>query len=383
MNLDKALRHKGGFQPAELIDRFVLENRKYAFICMDAQGTIAGWLGAAEEIFGFTAGEMIGRPIAELFVAEDRERGFVEHELEIARKVGHSEDDRWHLRKDGTRIWLVGACHAVRDDAGDVTGFVKVTRDRTDLRSWTEKLENQAGELNAARERTLSFLRTLGHEMRNPLAPLSNAARIIERLHDDEKTRKALQIIDMQLRTLQRLAQELMHAAQLDAGKVKLQLEASDLRSSIKVAVAALRQAAEDKGLHLEAILPSGPLMARLDEERFQQVLLNLITNSIKYTPPGGAVWIKPTQEGNEIALRIEDTGIGIDPEVLPRIFDLFSRQPEAEGMDPGGLGIGLAVVREVVHLHHGSVQARSGGAGKGSEFTVRLPAAEPHSIEG
>lgn len=370
--------------PGSLLDRFLLDmESQYAFICMDTAGSITAWLGAAESIFGYSADEMIGRSIADLFTPEDLNRGFVEHELAIASKVGHSEDDRWHQRKDGTRVWLVGATHAVRNDAGAIEGFVKVSRDRTDLRSWTEQLESKADGLHAARERTLSFLRTLGHEMRNPLAPLSNAAQIIERLHQDEKTRKAVDIIKVQTRTLQRLAAELMQAAQLEAGNVSLRLTPMDIRDSIRVAVAALQQAAEDKGLHLEAILPEGELLARLDEDRFQQVLLNLITNAIKYTPPGGSVWVKPTQEGTEIVLRVEDTGIGIDPAVLPRIFDLFSREPEAQGMDPGGLGIGLAVVREVVQLHQGSVQARSGGAGKGSEFTVRLPAVDAHSIHG
>ena len=369
--------------PQQLLDAFVATNGQYAFICMDLSGVVTSWSAAAEQVFGYTAAEMTGRSIADLFVPEDRERGFVEHELAIASRVGHSEDDRWHLRKDGARVWLIGVTQAIRAADGSLAGFVKVSRDRTDLRAWTEKIEHNERAVTAAHERTLAFLRTLGHEMRNPLSPLTNAAHIIERLHGDDRTAKAVEVIRSQCQSLQRLADDLMQVGQLEAGRVSLRLAEVDLRQPIARAQAAMQEAADAKGVELAAILPPGELLVRLDEDRFQQVLVNLISNAIKYTPQGGSVWLKPTQEGAEIVLRIEDTGIGIAPEVLPRIFDLFSREAQAESVDPGGLGIGLAVVREVVHLHGGSVQARSGGRGKGSEFSVRLPAAQPHSMDG
>jgi PAS domain S-box-containing protein len=364
-------------EPELLFSRFLSGSQQYAFICLDPQGIVTAWRGAAAALFGYSEAEMLGRSSAELFVPEDRERGFVEYELELARKVGHSEDDRWHVRKDGVRIWVMGITHAVRDDNGEVLGFVKTSRDRTDMRAWSEKLQNEDQRLNEAHERTLAFLRTLGHELRNPLSPLTNAALIIERLHDDERTRRAVEIVKNQARILTRLAEELMHVAQLEARKVTLQRVTVDVRGAVQGAVNAMDGAAQQAGLALEAVMPAGPLYAALDPERFQQVLVNLISNSIKYTPQGGSIWAKVTQEGTEIVFRIEDTGIGIQPDMLPRIFDLFSRQPEAEGLDPKGLGIGLAVVREIVQLHGGSVQARSGGHGLGSEFTVRLPAAE------
>lgn len=369
--------------PEQLLEAFVSANQQYAFLCMDPSGVITSWSGAAEDVFGYTQAEMVGRSAAQLFAPEDRERGFVEHELQVAASAGHAEDDRWHVRKDGARVWVIGVTQAIRNQDGSLAGFVKVARDRTDIRSWTEKIERDEKGITAAHQRTLAFLRTLGHEMRNPLAPLTNAAHIIERLHLDERTARAVEIIRGQAKLLQRLAEELMQVAQLEAGKVSLSLVTADLRTAIVRAQTALQPTADAKGLNLQAILPQGPLLVAIDEDRFQQVLVNLISNAIKYTPSGGSVWLKATQEGTEVVLRVEDTGAGIAPEVLPRIFDLFSREPQAEALDPKGLGIGLAVVREIVNLHKGSVQARSGGHGKGSEFSVRLPAAEPHSIDG
>jgi signal transduction histidine kinase len=181
-------------------------------------------------------------------------------------------------------------------------------------------------------------------------------------------------IIQSQVGALKRLAEDLMEVSRLEGGKVGLALAPVDLREVALRTVTALQPQARGKGVALECILPAGSLPVRLDEDRFQQVMLNLVGNAIKYTPAGGSVWLKPTQEGDEVLLRVEDTGIGIEPAMLPRIFDLFSREQAAQQVDPGGLGIGLAVVREVVQLHGGSVQARSGGPGKGSEFTVRLP---------
>jgi PAS domain S-box-containing protein len=358
-----------------LISGFLASTKEYALIGLDPEGTVVDWVGAAEAIFGHSAQDAVGRNVGELlFTPEDRAKGFHQHELDVARRDSRAEDDRWHVRKDGTRIWITGSVDAVRDGQEQLVGYVKVARDRTDLHAWTEGMEHERERLHAAHQRTLQFLRTLGHEMRNPMAPLQNSAFILQRLHSDEKTARVVTIIQSQVGALKRLAEDLMEVSRLEGGKVGLHLSPVDLREVSLRAVTALQPQARAKGVTLECILPAGSLPADLDEDRFQQVLLNLVGNSIKYTPAGGSVWLKPTQEGDEVLLRVEDTGIGIEPAMLPRIFDLFSREQAAQDVDPGGLGIGLSVVREVVQLHGGSVQARSAGPGKGSEFTVRLP---------
>lgn len=360
----------------DVLTRYLSQSKEHAVVCLDAQGTITAWLGAAERILGYGAEEAIGKPIAMIFTAEDRQKGFDRHERTVARAQSRSEDDRWHLRKDGTRIWVTGALEAVTDEAGELLGYVKLIRDRTDLRAQLQWLENQVAARDSASGKTHLFLSTLGHELRNPLGPMNTAAHILLRLGNDARAEKAVHVILNQVGVLTRLAEDLMDVSRAGAGKIELDLQPVDLRTLLNETAFALQPAAAQKGVRLECVVPEGALGVMLDTPRFQRVVLNLVGNALKYTPQGGSVWLKATQEGPEVVLRVEDTGIGIPPEVLPRIFDLFTQERQASDMVPGGLGIGLTIVKELVELHGGTVQARSPGAGKGAEFTVRLPVA-------
>jgi PAS domain S-box-containing protein len=359
-----------------LLSDFIAHNRDQAIICIDAQGRIAGWLGAAERIFGFTADEIVGRPAGTFFTPEDRERGFDDYELALARRHSRAENQRWHVRKDGARIWGSGTVEALWDPAGNLLGYVKVMRDETDTRAHLERLRNEMNELREAQERTHAFLSTLGHELRNPLAPVRNAAHILKRLGTDARLANVVDVIERQVSVIAKLAEDLMEVSRAGAGKVKLDLRRTDLRGLLESAAFSMRESAEQKKLQLHCLLPATPLMVDIDVERFERVVLNLLGNAIKYTPPGGIVWLKATQEGDIVTFGVEDTGIGIAPEMLPRIFDLFTQGQQAADLVPGGLGIGLTIVKQIVALHGGSIQATSPGAGKGAEFTVRLPAA-------
>lgn len=363
-----------GADVVQLVRLWLLGNKDHAVICLDPDGLVTAWLGGAEEMLGYASGEVLGQPLTAIFTLEDQRKGLDRYELVVAGADSRSEDDRWHVRKDGTRIWVTGTVSPVRDENGDLLGFVKIMRDRTDLRGQIEQLDVSVATLRESRERTHQFLRTLGHEMRNPLGPLSTAVRIIERLDHDPKIDGALQIMSRQLAALTRLADDLMDVARMERGKVELSVRTVDLRRLIADAVAGLEEASAAKGLTMEALLPSSALNVDIDEARFQRLVLNLLGNAIKYTPAGGSIWIKAVHEGEDTVLRVEDTGIGIAPEVLPRIFELFTQARTAADMSPGGLGVGLAMVREIAEIHGGSVQARSAGIGKGAEFTVRLP---------
>jgi PAS domain S-box-containing protein len=359
-----------------LLGLYLAQTQDHAVICIDAHGRILAWLGAAQEALGYTPQEAVGQPANLIFTPEDRQRGFDNYELAVAAQDSRSEDDRWHLRKDGTRVWMTGSVTAVKDPSGVLLGYVKVIRDKTDLRTRIEMLDNQVQAARASQERTSRFLSTLGHELRNPLGPMQAACHIVNRLSTEPKINKAVEVIDQQIRVLSRLTADLMEISRADAGKIKLDLKKTDLRAVLGDAVFGMRRTADDKGVQLESLMPQTPLEVMLDSERFPRVVLNLLGNAIKYTPPAGTVWVKATQEGDEVLLRVEDTGMGIAPDVLPRIFDLFTQQRQASDMAPGGLGIGLAIVKQLVELHGGNVQARSAGNGKGAEFTVRLPAA-------
>lgn len=357
-----------------LLRRFAAESREYAIICVSPAGHITEWLGAAPLVFGYDREEMLGRPFSSIFTPGDVDKGLDQQELDIAALDSRSEDDRWHERKDGTRVWVTGSVQAVRDERGAVLGFVKIAVDRTDLQGRIERLEQQnEGGVQAA-ERTRAFLRTLGHEMRNPLAPILNATHLLRRAKPGADVGRLADMIAHQVDALRRMADDLMDIARLDINRVQLNRQHTDMRDLVHEACEGFQSTAKARGVKLASIQPSGALPLEVDRARFLQVLHNLLTNAIKYTPAGGQVWMKVTQEENDVVIRVEDTGIGISPEMLPVLFELFTREATASRLAPSGLGIGLAVVKAVVELHGGTVQARSPGQGKGAEFIVRVP---------
>ncbi|MDB5958500.1 PAS domain-containing sensor histidine kinase [Ramlibacter sp.] len=348
--------------------------RDYAIVLFDPTGHIVAWLAGAEQIFGYREEEIVGCHSATLFVPEDVELGLDRYELDLARQNSYSEDDRWHLRADGTRIWVTGTVTAVREESGELCGFLKIMRDRTDLRMRSENRSNQLSAVEAAMERTRRFLQTLGHELRNPLAPIRNCTTILMRASDDPRIHKVAQTIVNQVSVLERIASDLMDVSRLQHRKLELRLSEFDVRALLEEEVAGQAARATAKGLQLECLLPDQPLPVLADPDRIRQAVSNLLTNAIKYTPEGGSIWVKATQEADDILLRVQDTGIGIAPEILPRIFELFTQEPRASDLVPGGLGVGLAIVNQIAELHGGVAQARSGGSGKGSEFMLRIP---------
>jgi PAS domain S-box-containing protein len=364
-------------QAEGLAAAWLRQTRDHAVVALDREGIVVAWLGAAETILGYSPQEAIGGHSSMIFTSEDQARGYPDYELQVASQDSYSDDSRWHVRKDGTRIWVTGSVTAIRDAAGEVTGFVKVLRDMTDHRTHTERFEHEVSELGEARDQTRRFLRTLGHEIRNPLAVLSNVGVILGRLVQDERGQRTVQQLTQQVAVLQRLADDLMDITRLELGKVQLEKARVDLCEVLDDAVAAMQAAAAEKEITLQAILPPSPLHVDVDVTRMHQVIYNLLNNAIKYTHRRGSVWVKATQEGNDVVCRVQDTGIGIFPPVLPKLFDLFSQADEGQGMRSGGIGVGLAMVRQIVELHGGTVQAKSPGLGKGSEFSFRLPAGD------
>ena len=362
---------------AQLIGRWLDQAIDHAVVLLDARGIVIGWLAGAETILGFTAAEAMDRHIAFIFTEEDRSKGFPDHEMRVAARDSHAEDSRWHVRRDGTRIWVTGTLTAIRSPDGEVLGFMKLMRDMTDHREHFERFENEVAELGEARDRTRVFLKTLGHELRNPLGVMSNTHHILKRLVTDERAGKVVDQLGRQLGVLRRLADDLMDVSRLELGKMSLERRRVDLRVLLQEAVQAVHETAAQKAHHIELLLPPAELPVDADPPRIQQVVLNLLGNAIKYTPAGGSIWVQATQEGDECVCRVRDSGIGIQPELLPKIFELFTQAPEGHDLAGGGIGVGLALVRQLVELHGGTVQAKSPGVGKGSEFVVRLPVPE------
>jgi PAS domain S-box-containing protein len=358
----------------ELFQLLLEQSEDYALFFTTPDGTITDWYPGAAHIFGFSAEEMVGQSARCLFNEEDLARGAADHEMQVARAAKRAEDDRWHVRKDRSRVWGSGVLFALHDRAERLVGFAKVVRNRTDVKAQTEALENKVHGLEAALEHTRMFLSTLGHELRNPLAPLSNAARLLRSDAPGKTHEQAVRIIERQVALLSRLVDDLMDTTRIRAGKVDLKLEVVDLTQIFEAAAHAARPLAEARGLELQVLPIRGAVPVCVDAQRLQQVFMNLLDNAVKYTPRGGKITFNLTTEGGDAIARVEDTGIGMSAEILPRVFDLFTQEESAREHARGGVGLGLPLVRDLVELHGGTVQARSDGRDKGSVFTVRLP---------
>ncbi|MCW7541411.1 PAS domain-containing sensor histidine kinase [Aquabacterium sp. A7-Y] len=365
-----------GRTPADPSDAFVLswlkQSTNYAAVMLDPQGTIIAWLGASEHVLGYSAEEVIGQPVSLIFTDEDRALGLPSLERSVAQAGSSSQDDRWHVRKDGTRVWFAGTIEAICGPSGEVLAYLKVMRDRTDLRATIETLEHRVEALTGAARCRSEFFARLVHELRNALAPISNATELIRRAAQPSRLEFPLAMVRRQLELLGRMVGDLFQITRAGANQLQLQVQRFDLAGELRLLAATVLPAFEEKRQQLRLCLPPAAVDIEADGARLQQLVVNLLDNANKYTPAGGTIWLKCTVEGRSAVIRVQDTGIGVPPELLPRIFDLFTR----EAADPAteGLGVGLSVVKELVDAHGGSVEVRSGGSGHGSEFTVRLP---------
>jgi two-component system CheB/CheR fusion protein len=263
---------------------------------------------------------------------------------------------------------------ALRDEQRQVVGYGKMLRDRTEVREQVETLRNLLVSAEAANARKDVFLSTLSHELRNPLAPLLNATHLIRLSAVTPGLEQPLRIIERQIDVLRRLIDDLLEVARIHTGKIAMKTQPVSLHELLDEIVRSMAPAVERKRQHLELLVTTNAIVVQGDRNRLVQVFVNLVTNASKFTPDGGTIWLKAATEGDEGVVRVEDTGMGIAPEMLPRIFDLFTQVQSPESHE--GLGIGLAVVKDLVTRHGGTVQVESQGPGKGSEFPVGLPLA-------
>jgi PAS domain S-box-containing protein len=360
---------------ARLLRLFSEESLEHAILVIERAGRIAWANPGAEHIFGYGRGDLAGRLVSELFVPEDVDRGLAGHEMEVALRNGIAEDDRWQLRRDGSRFWAVGAMVALHEADGSVAAFAKMLRDRTDLKEQLETLRNHAAALDQAARRKDTFLSTLSHELRNPLAPLANATQLIRMSAPaSADIEYPLKVIERQTELLRRLVDDLLDMTRIGLGKIELKSVPVAIQDVLRRAVDDVAPLVAERHHAVETMLPEEPIEVRADASRLAQVFVNLLTNAAKYTPPGGRISLQATAEGAEAVVKVADNGVGIPQEMLPRIFDLFTQIESSRPLARGGLGIGLSLVKDLVDLHGGNVQVRSEGAGKGSEFTVRLP---------
>ncbi len=255
-------------------------------------------------------------------------------------------------------------------------------QERQSLLEREQQARAAAEEANRAKD---EFLAMLGHELRNPLSPILTSLNLMQ-MRGSDSFRRERDIIERQVHHLVNLVDDLLDISRITRGKIQLKLERIELITVVVKAIEMASPIIEQRMHHLIANVPAVGLLVEADPTRLAQVISNLLTNAGKYTEPGGNIWIRAEREENQnggtIVLRVRDNGIGIGPAMLPRVFDLFSQGTRSLDRAQGGLGIGLTIVKSLVDLHGGSVEAHSEGMGKGSEFTMRLPAAETSYAE-
>src|SRR6266540_365288 len=254
----------------------------------------------------------------------------------------------------------------------------EIRRHNEELAYAKEALAAKAGALEEVDRRKNEFLATLGHELRNPLAAVATAGRLLEASsRDAPSVMRHAAVISRQARNLRRLVDDLLDLSRINHGKIDLRLERIDLGAAIDGAILAIRPEADAKAQRVSFRLGAEALSVDADPTRLEQILSNLLRNAVKYTPPEGTITVAAEVEGPEAVIRVGDTGMGISSELLPRIFEPFIQGTHSECGEQG-LGLGLALVRRLVELHEGSVEARSDGEGAGTVFVVRLPLAAP-----
>ncbi len=351
--------------------------KDYAIFMTDPQRRATSWNEGVQQIFGFGEDEWIGRDIVPLiFTPEAIEKGLAQKEFIDAEANGRAGDDRWMLKKDGDRFFALGILTALRDEQGGLLGFTKVVRDQTERKRLEDDLKLRAEQLGDLHRRKDEFLAMLGHELRNPLAPISNAVQLLH-MHKDEDQilHQARTIIERQVGQMSRLVDDLLEVTRITSGRVQVRPELLQVGNIVERAVESASPLMDQRRHEFTVSLSPDPIWLNADPTRMEQIVVNLLINAAKYTENGGHVWLSAQQDGDECVLKVRDTGVGILPELLPRIFDLFTQGERSLDRSEGGLGIGLALVQKLVELHHGRVEAHS-SLGKGSEFIVRLPVA-------
>src|SRR5215469_13862339 len=345
-----------------------------AIISMTPDGFVTSWNSAAARLFGYASDEIEGESIDRIIPQELRQQeALTRQRVASGEHVDHFESLR--IAKDDRLIPVSVRLSRMLDLSGRIIGISSIARDITERR----RVETA---LRSADQRKDAFLAILAHELRNPLAPIRYATRLLEPGVPAQMASDAKKMIDRQLAHMAHLLDDLLDVSRITRGVLEIRREHLDLREVVESAVAAARPLVEAAHQTLVASVPSEPLSVNGDAVRLTQIVGNLLHNATKYTPAGGQVAVTASPAGEEVIVSVKDDGVGIAPEALATIFELFVQLDPTGTRAAGGLGIGLSLARDLVRLHGGQIVAHSGGRGLGSEFIVRLPLArEPPAL--
>ena len=350
----------------------------YAIITLDCDGNITTWNRGAEYIFGYTEEEALGQNIRLIYTEEDCQAGVPETERKRALEQGQATDERWHVRKDGTQCFFSGLVNPLVNNEGKTTGFAKIARDVTEDRQRSHEQQNELESIQAANQQKDQFFAVLSHELKHPLNLIQLNADLIARSQAVKNTPnlgKATQAIQNAVRSQSRIIDDLMDVSRIRTGKLKLNFATLSYQDVLKGIEAVFDPLASAEGVILETFKPEQPIYVRADPTRLEQIVWNLLNNAWKFTKGGERICMQLEREGDQARLDVIDTGEGICPDFLPKVFDMFGQaEMQHAQRSKHGLGIGLALVKQLVEAHGGRIDAFSEGLGRGARFSVWLP---------
>ena len=390
LDVSETARAREELQLSEERLRLVVENaREYAIFSTDLQRHVTSWNHGAERLLGYAESEILHQPADVIFTPEDRVGGAPEAEAAQALRDGRAADERWHMRKDGSRFWGSGVMMAMHGAHGAIVGLVKIFRDETAARAAAEALEQSRGELwealaenkrareelEAASRAKDHFLAVLSHELRTPLTPVLVAVQALGMRSDlPQQARDALEVIRRNVRIEAHFIDDLLDLTKIARGQLQVLREAMDVHDAIRGAIEICEPDIRTKDQQLKVALNAPRHGVSGDARRLQQVVWNVLKNASKFTPRGGDILVTSSNDGDRFRLTVADSGIGIEPETLEVIFDAFTQGSPRISREYGGLGLGLAISKATIDAHGGRMAAESAGTNRGTTVTIELP---------
>jgi len=352
----------------------IIESSDDAIISKTLEGIIRTWNYGAERIFGWKAEEVIGKPIY-IIIPPDRhaEEPEILAKIQRGERIDHFETQR--ITKDGRLIDISVTISPVRDRNGQIVAASKIARDVSQQKRFQSELQKAKEEAERANQSKDQFLSVLSHELRTPLTPVLAEMSFLEEMPDlPAPIRNTISMIRRNVETEARLVDDLLDLTRITRGKLKLHFEAVDLNEAIRAVTTMMQSQMDRKRIELKVALRAKHHFIWADPGRLQQILLNLVSNAVKFTPDGGSISIRSANDGDDHHVRVEvaDTGTGIEPQMMSRIFAAFEQASSSRRL--GGLGLGLSIAKSLVEMHEGSIRAASGGLNQGTCMTLELP---------
>ena len=382
MSTSDSLGYSTAAIPEHLLLSAIIDSSDDAIISKNLDGIITSWNVAAQRIFGYTASEMIGKPISLLFPLDRLgEEPAILERIRRGERVDHFETIR--LNKSGVPLDISVTISPVKDETGRIVGASKIARDITEQKRYQREMAKLNEELQRANRLNSEFFAVMSHELRTPLNAIAGWVQILrDKDADPDQLQHGLAIIERNTWAQVEMINDLLDMSRIVTGKLKLDLVRVDLASLVGAAIEAQRPAADAKGLRLSSALTTvgGCIMA--DPARLQQVIGNLLSNAIKFTPKGGRIHVAIERVNSHVEIVVTDNGKGIKSEFLGFVFDRFRQEDSSTTRSHGGLGLGLAIVKQLIEMHGGHVRVKSQGEGQGATFTVGLPIIASHIEE-